>query len=110
MNAFVAFIVIGTLGFTWQDALGAVFWSGILMLIINALRFREKIIKAIPDKLKSGLAAAVGVFLMCSLHSKSAVCLPTKEYKCKESVCWLPQWHMFFILDLPLRRRYAISK
>lgn len=64
MNAFVAFVVVGTLGFTWQGALGAVFWSGILMLIINALRFREKIIKAIPDKLKSGLAAAVGVFLM----------------------------------------------
>lgn len=64
MNAYVAFIVVGALGFVWQDALGAVFWSGVLMLIVNALRFREKIIKAIPDKLKSGLAAAVGVFLM----------------------------------------------
>ena len=64
MNAYIAFVVIGSLGFVWQDALGAVFWSGVLMVILNALRFREKIIKAIPDKLKSGLAAAVGVFLM----------------------------------------------
>ncbi len=64
MNAYVAFIVVGTLGFVWQDALGAVFWSGVVMLIINFLRIREYIIKAIPDKLKSGLAAAVGVFLM----------------------------------------------
>jgi AGZA family xanthine/uracil permease-like MFS transporter len=64
MNAYIAFIVVGTLGFVWQDALGAVFWSGVVMLIINFLRIREYIIKAIPDKLKSGLAASVGVFLM----------------------------------------------
>jgi adenine/guanine/hypoxanthine permease len=64
MNAYIAFIVVGTLGFVWQDALGAVFWSGVVMLIINFLRIREQIIKAIPDKLKSGLAASVGVFLM----------------------------------------------
>ncbi len=64
MNAYIAFVVVGTLGFVWQDALGAVFWSGVLMLIINFLRIREYIIKAIPDKLKSGLAASVGVFLM----------------------------------------------
>jgi adenine/guanine/hypoxanthine permease len=64
MNAYIAFIVVGTLGFVWQDALGAVFWSGVLMLIINFLRIREYIIKAIPNKLKSGLAASVGVFLM----------------------------------------------
>jgi len=64
MNAYVTFVVIGTLGFALQDALGAVFWSGVLMVVINFLRLREKIIKAIPDKLKSGLAASVGVFLM----------------------------------------------
>jgi AGZA family xanthine/uracil permease-like MFS transporter len=64
MNAYIAFVVVGTLGFVWQDALGAVFWSGVLMLIINFLRIREYIIKAIPDKLKSGLAASIGVFLM----------------------------------------------
>ena len=64
MNAYIAFVVVGSLGFVWQDALWAVFRSGILMLIVNGLRIREYIIKAIPDKLKSGLAASVGVFLM----------------------------------------------
>ena len=34
MNAYVAFVVIGALGFVWQDALGAVFWSGVLMLLL----------------------------------------------------------------------------
>ena len=64
MNAYISFVVVGTLGFVWQDALGMVFWSGILMLVLNFLQIRKHIIKAIPNKLKSGLAASVGVFLM----------------------------------------------
>ena len=64
MNAYISFVVVGTLGFVWQDALGMVFWSGILMLVLNFLHIRKHIIKAIPNKLKSGLAASVGVFLM----------------------------------------------
>jgi AGZA family xanthine/uracil permease-like MFS transporter len=64
MNAFVAFFVVATLGFTWQDALGAVFWSGVIFMVLTLSNVRESIIKAIPDKLKSGLALSVGVFLM----------------------------------------------
>ncbi len=73
MNAYIAFVVVGTLGFVWQDALGAVFWSGILMLIVNFLRLREHIIKAIPDTLKSALATSVGVFLMLIALKVSSV-------------------------------------
>ncbi len=64
MNAYIAYVVVGVLGFAWQGALGAVFWSGVLTVLLNYTRIRLAIIKAIPDKLKSGLAAAVGVFLM----------------------------------------------
>jgi AGZA family xanthine/uracil permease-like MFS transporter len=64
MNAYVAFFVIGALGFAWQDALGAVFWSGILFMVLTLTNIREKIIKAIPDKMKSGLSLSVGMFLM----------------------------------------------
>lgn len=64
MNAYVAFVVVGSLGFVWQGALGIVFWSGVLMIIVNLLKIRKNIITAIPDKIKSGLAATVGVFLM----------------------------------------------
>ncbi|RJP49271.1 MAG: NCS2 family permease [Anaerolineaceae bacterium] len=63
MNAYVAFFVVGTLGFSWQDALGAVFWSGVLCIIVTASRAREKIIHAIPDHMKSALSLSVGVFL-----------------------------------------------
>lgn len=64
MNAYVAFVVVGVMGFTWQGALGAVFWSGVLTVILSLTPLRVNIIQAIPDKLKSGLAAAVGIFLI----------------------------------------------
>lgn len=64
MNAYVAYAVVGALGFSWQGALGAVFWSGVLTVLLSYTPLRVNIVKAIPDKLKSGLAAAVGVFLM----------------------------------------------
>lgn len=64
MNSYVVYYVIIALGFSWQNALGIVFWSGMLFMILTLTKVREKIIKAIPDKLKIGLAASVGVFLM----------------------------------------------
>lgn len=64
MNAYIAYVVVGTLGFTWQGALGAVFWVGVLTLILSFTPVRVGVIKAIPDKLKSGLGAAVGIFLV----------------------------------------------
>ncbi len=64
MNAYVAYVVIGVMRFSWQEAMGAVFWSGVLTVALNYTRVRVRIIEAIPDTLKSGLAAAVGVFLM----------------------------------------------
>ena len=64
MNAYVTFFVILALGFTWQEALGAVFWSGVIFMILTLTNVRTKIINAIPDKMKSGLALCVGVFWM----------------------------------------------
>lgn len=64
MNAYVAYVVVGALGFAWQGAMGAVFWSGVLTVLLSYTPVRVNIIKAIPDTLKAGLAAAVGVFLM----------------------------------------------
>lgn len=64
MNSYVVYYVILTLGFSWQSGLGIVFWSGVLFMILTLTKVREKIIQAIPDKLKIGLSASVGVFLI----------------------------------------------
>ncbi|WP_336048027.1 NCS2 family permease [Streptomyces sp. CA2R101] len=63
MNAMIAFSVVGTLSYTWPEALGMVFWSGIAMLAVSLLRLREAVINAIPPQMRSALAAAVGTFI-----------------------------------------------
>jgi AGZA family xanthine/uracil permease-like MFS transporter len=73
MNAYVAFFVVGASGFVWQDALGMVFWSSVLMLVLTALSVRERIIDAIPDSIKVGLSFSVGVFLVLIALSISGV-------------------------------------
>lgn len=62
-NAFFAYAVVLGMGHTWQAALGAVFWSGILFVIISALPVREWLINAIPKSLKLGISAGIGLFL-----------------------------------------------
>lgn len=64
INGYVAFVVIGAMGFTWQQALGMVFWSGVLMVIVTLASIREKVIDSIPDALKIGLSFSVGMFLV----------------------------------------------
>jgi AGZA family xanthine/uracil permease-like MFS transporter len=63
MNAFVAFTVVGVLGFTWQQALGLVFWSGVLMLVVSWLKLRDRVIAAIPPAVRTGLGFTVGLFI-----------------------------------------------
>lgn len=63
MNAYVAFVAVGALGLTWQQGLGAVFWSAIIFIILTVLGIRESLIKSIPNKLKFGLAFSVGAFV-----------------------------------------------
>ncbi|MFC7815901.1 solute carrier family 23 protein [Streptomyces sp. NPDC057367] len=63
MNAMIAFSVVGTLAYTWPEALGMVFWSGIAMLAVSLLRLRDAVISAIPPQMRSALAAAVATFI-----------------------------------------------
>ena len=63
INAFFAFTIILTQGVWWQVALGIVFWAGVLFLLISVTRVRETIAKAIPNELRIGTAAGIGIFL-----------------------------------------------
>jgi len=62
-NAFFTFGVVLGMGHTWQAALGAVFLSGILFVILSVLPAREWLINAIPKNLKLGIAAGIGLFI-----------------------------------------------
>ena len=62
-NAFFAATVIVSMGVSWQAALGAVFVSGILFLLLTFARVREVILDAVPESLKLGIAAGIGLFI-----------------------------------------------
>ncbi|MDQ7261085.1 NCS2 family permease [Paracoccus sp. PS-1] len=63
LNAFFAFTVVGTLGFTWQQALGAVFISGLIFLFLSVTGIRRWLIAGIPTSMRSAIAAGIGMFL-----------------------------------------------
>ena len=63
LNAFFAFTVVATLGYTWQQALGAVFISGVIFLILTVTGIRSWLIRGIPKSLQSAIAAGIGMFL-----------------------------------------------
>ena len=63
LNAFFTYTVVLEMGYTWQVALGGVFISGILFIILSLFKIREWIINSIPHALRMGIAAGIGLFL-----------------------------------------------
>ena len=63
LNAFVAFVVCGSMGYSPQEALGAVLVAGVIFLIISITPIRAWIINSIPKSLKLGIGAGIGLFL-----------------------------------------------
>jgi AGZA family xanthine/uracil permease-like MFS transporter len=63
LNAFFAFTVVMTMKYSWQQALAAVFCSGVIFFLISVFRIREYIINSIPKNLKLAISAGVGLFL-----------------------------------------------
>ena len=63
LNAFFAFTVVAVLGYSWQQALGAVFISGIIFLLLTATGIRSWMISGIPKSLRAAIAAGIGLFL-----------------------------------------------
>ncbi|MFT7133535.1 MAG: AGZA family xanthine/uracil permease-like MFS transporter [Cyclobacteriaceae bacterium] len=62
-NAFFTYGIVLGLGYTWQTALGAVFISGLIFILLSILPVREWLINAIPKNLKLGISAGIGMFL-----------------------------------------------
>ena len=63
LNAFFAYYVCGVLGLHWTVALGAVFFSGILFLILTFGGIRQAIINCVPRNLKFAIGVGIGLFI-----------------------------------------------
>lgn len=63
LNAFFTFSVVIGMGVKWEVALGAVFWSGIIFLLLSIFNIRMMILKSIPKQLRYAIAAGIGLFI-----------------------------------------------
>ncbi len=63
LNSFFAFTVVLGMGVSWEKALGAVFWSGIIFLALSIFKIRKLILLAIPNQIRYGVAAGIGLFI-----------------------------------------------
>lgn len=63
LNAFFAYTICLTLGFSWQFALTAVLLEGIIFIILTATNLREKIVKVLPDSLKTSISVGIGLYI-----------------------------------------------
>lgn len=63
LNAFFTYSVCLTLGYTWQQALAAVFVSGVIFIVITVTTLREKIVDALPHNLKLAISGGIGLFI-----------------------------------------------
>jgi len=74
INAVFTFGLVKGMGLPWETALGAVFLSGLLFVLVSLLRIREWFVNAIPSGLKHAITAGVGLFLaLLGLHAAGIV-------------------------------------
>ncbi len=63
LNFYFTFTVVIGLEIPWQVALGAIFISGVVLILLTVSGLREGLINIIPGNLKSGIAAGIGLFI-----------------------------------------------
>ena len=63
LNAYFTYAVCLGMHVPWRTALGVIFISGVLFIVITITRVREQIVNGIPDCLKHSTAAGIGIFI-----------------------------------------------
>ncbi len=63
LNAFFAYTVVLTMGYSWKFALTAVFLEGIIFLILTEFNVREMIVNAIPENIRYAISVGIGLFI-----------------------------------------------
>ena len=63
LNAYFTYVVCLKMHIPWQTALGAVFLSGVIFLVLTAAGIRQMILHAIPHELYAAVAAGIGLFI-----------------------------------------------
>ncbi|SHF00053.1 putative MFS transporter, AGZA family, xanthine/uracil permease [Seinonella peptonophila] len=78
LNAYFTYTVVLGMKVPWQTALGAVFISGLIFLLLTATKVREMIINAIPSGLKYSISAGIGFFIAFIGLKNAAIIVPSE--------------------------------
>lgn len=62
-NFYFTYIVVLTLGYSWQNALGAVFVAGLVFILLSTVGFRETLMNVLPGCLKNGIPVGIGLLI-----------------------------------------------
>ncbi len=107
LNAYFAFTVVPAMGGDWRLALGCVFLSGILFVIVSVTPAREWLINAIPKSLKLAIAAGIGFFLALIGFENAGLSVASPETLVQQGVLTDPKVLIAagaFVLMFALRR------
>src|ERR1700742_770988 len=63
LNAYFTYTVVKGMGVPWQTALGAVFFSGVIFLLLTVGGIRQRLVGAIPYQLHAAVAGGIGLFI-----------------------------------------------
>lgn len=64
LNAYFAYTVCLEMGYSYKFALLCVFIEGLIFIILSITGFREALVKSIPQSLKHGISAGIGLFII----------------------------------------------
>lgn len=109
-NAFIAYTVVKILGYSWQTALGAIFISGILFVILTLTKIRVWLARAIPESLKISFAVGIGLFLIfiglneCGIVQPGVPGAPVKIGNLRNISTLLSIFGFFLIVILMMRK------
>jgi AGZA family xanthine/uracil permease-like MFS transporter len=109
LNAYFTYGVVLGMGHPWQVALGAVFISGVLFLILSVTRVRQAIVDAIPMSQKFAISAGIGLFLGIIALKNAGIVVGHKETlvtlgDLKQPAALLAVAGFFLIVALDARR------
>jgi AGZA family xanthine/uracil permease-like MFS transporter len=63
LNAFFAYTLVLSMGYTWEEALAAVFFEGVVFILLTIFKVREAIVNAIPVNLRYSISVGIGLFI-----------------------------------------------
>jgi AGZA family xanthine/uracil permease-like MFS transporter len=78
LNAYFTYTVVKGMGVPWQTALGAVFLSGVIFLLLTFGGIRQKLVGAIPYQLHAAVAGGIGLFIAFIGLNEAHIIVPSK--------------------------------